>query len=593
MTTRIHVGYEATDQVYDGGPEDYAVSVPLHHMAITGQTQLSGKTTTISALVSRLPEDFTVLVFRTKRGEVDFPGANLALPYFRHVVDWQYVEQLLEAVMQESLRTERRWIINATEGTTTLREVYENVKAGRTDPKVRGTAEGMFTKLQAYFEIILPQIDDHPFADELTLEPGVNVMELRHLSEEMQSLVISSCLEEIHAHRQRTVVVIPEAWLFLPQGRGNPVKLSAQKVVRQGAASDLYLWLDSQDVTTVTKEVLKSVGVWIMGRQMETNEVQRVIDQTRIGTKPKPDDIMTLPVGYFYVAAEDSCKKVYVQPSWLDENGAFSVATGVTSSIAVQSREPKRPNPVPIVEYKAATPALTAPGQNVDGFVEEISRLSRQKEDLALALAKSEAESAEWQDLAGGNEDLLEQAVAKLGNLESEVAPLMRLRDALMDVLETPVGEQPTPVDLEVSDQFLDQLASKVAERMDLSPRVVTLAPLEALRHQYQEEVVERMAEEIKGFEPRQRDGLKWLLAVGNRCSAMEVCRNLGIPTAGGSYTAFNKGMKDLVEGDWVSQDTHGLKSKVYEKVEKALAIYTPMNGEIDQIYQRLVAELG
>jgi len=56
----IHLGFE----VGTGAP----VSVPLHHACITGLTRLSGKTTAAEGLLSRLPAEFTGLVFRTKRG---------------------------------------------------------------------------------------------------------------------------------------------------------------------------------------------------------------------------------------------------------------------------------------------------------------------------------------------------------------------------------------------------------------------------------------------------------------------------------------------------------------------------------------------
>ncbi|NIS19273.1 MAG: hypothetical protein GWN89_04855, partial [Thermoplasmata archaeon] len=57
-------------------------------------------TTTIEAMLSRLPEEFTALVFRTKRGEVEFREATRVQPYYRPSVDWEYVESLLEAAMK-------------------------------------------------------------------------------------------------------------------------------------------------------------------------------------------------------------------------------------------------------------------------------------------------------------------------------------------------------------------------------------------------------------------------------------------------------------------------------------------------------------
>ena len=51
--------------------------------------------------------------------------------------------------------------------------------------------------------------------------------------------------------------------------------------------------------------------------------------------------------------------------------------------------------------------------------------------------------------------------------------------------------------------------------------------------------------------------------------------------------------MKVLVQEEWVSQDSHGFKSKVNEKVGKALAVYNPGPEEIEQTFNHLVAKLA
>ncbi|MBL4571204.1 MAG: hypothetical protein JKY21_08665, partial [Alcanivorax sp.] len=49
----------------------------------------------------------------------------------------------------------------------------------------------------------------HTIADRLDLAPGVNVMDLGHLSEEVQGLVIAACLEEAWEHCSNAVLVVP------------------------------------------------------------------------------------------------------------------------------------------------------------------------------------------------------------------------------------------------------------------------------------------------------------------------------------------------------------------------------------------------
>jgi hypothetical protein len=90
-----------------------------------------------------------------------------------------------------------------------------------------------------------------------------------------------------------------------------------------------------------------------------------------------------------------------------------------------------------------------------------------------------------------------------------------------------------------------------------------------------------------------QRRSLKWLLAVGKTSTLTEICRNLGFPTGGNSFSQFSQGMKVLVQEEWVSQDSHGFKSKINEKVGRALAIYNPSPEEIEQTFNHLVAKLA
>ena len=86
MTDKILLGFE----VDTGEP----VYLPLHHLAIFGMTQLSGKTTTLEALISR--SLLKAIAFITKRGEAGFTRYNLVTPYYKPRADWQFVEGLVK-----------------------------------------------------------------------------------------------------------------------------------------------------------------------------------------------------------------------------------------------------------------------------------------------------------------------------------------------------------------------------------------------------------------------------------------------------------------------------------------------------------------
>ncbi len=558
---------------------------------------MSGKTTTIAALVSRLPEDFAALVFQTKRGEITFPGAHAAQPYYRPTVDWRYVLSLLEAALGQKIGIEKSWIIRSCKGAETLQQVYANIQGELAGGKVGGFVESMYTNLEAYFGEILPELEKTPFAEELVLQPGVNMMDLEHLSEALQSLVISSCLEDVHHSRTNTVVVIPEAWAFLPQARGNPVKWAAQHVIRQGAANGVYLWLDSQDVTGVDKAILKSVGNWFLGRQREVNEVKRVLAQLPVPSsdRPKADEVMTLGVGHFYVAADDFCKKVYVQPSWLDDNGAFSVATGVTSSPAFKIIQTEPATEIvgsdtasriaDLANAKADLVVAEARGDQLQEAVDELERDRDEWQRLAESTQRL-LDRDEWKQLAETRKGSLEQALKQLQEAEAELEPLLALRIALQNLNEV----RPH---FELTENVLSSITVAVADRLGQTPNMSMVAPQEALRHKYQQEALDRLWEQVKEFDVQQRRALEWLIMAGKSTPRNALAGELGIPTAGGSFTRFGERLKALVDDGWLSSDTHGLKTRVQETVAATLAAYTDDPTQVEETFNHLVGLLA
>ena len=483
---------------------------------------------------------------------------------------------VLEAALEQKIGIEKSWIIRSCKGADTLQKVYSNIQSELQGGKVSGFVESMYTNLEAYFGQILPELEANPFAEQLVLRPGVNMMDLEHLSEPLQSLVISSCLTQFHDSWVNTVVVIPEAWAFLPQARGNPVKWSAQHVIRQGAANGVYLWLDSQDVTGVDKTILKSVGNWFLGRQREVNEVKRVLVQLPVpsGDRPKADEVMTLGVGHFYVAAGDFCKMVYVQPTWLDHNNAFRVATGVTGYNAVLDREP--------------APIGRAELTNLDtaARITDLKLAKAGTDQLQDDLAEMERDRDEWQRLAESKQQLLEQALGKLREVEAELEPLLVLRIALQNLNEV----RPH---FELTENVLSSIVAAVATRLGQTATVVMVAPQEALRHKYQQEAVTRLGYKVDILDPAQRRALEWLVMAGRSITRTALAAHLGIPTAGGSYTKFGIGLTVMQKAGWVISDSHGYKDNVSELVTAALAPYTTDKSQIEETVNHLVGLLS
>jgi hypothetical protein len=154
-------------------------------------------------------------------------------------------------------------------------------------------------------------------------------MDLRSYPEELQMLVVAASLRWVHEHENEVISVLPEAWKFAPQGRNTPVKLEVRKIAREGAGLKNYLWVDSQDIAGVEKEILRAASVWLIGVQREANEIERALKSIPKGIKrPKEGDVPTLHLGEFFACWGEHVKKVYVLPAWMNPADAAQIAVG-------------------------------------------------------------------------------------------------------------------------------------------------------------------------------------------------------------------------------------------------------------------------
>jgi hypothetical protein len=342
MTGSIHLGYV----VGTGEP----VEIPLRHTAVTGQTQESGKTTTLEGLIHR--SGLQAIAYVTKRGESSFHVMHAIPPYFQERADWKFVQSLLEASTESKLKFEQSWIMRASEGAKTLEDVRANIRKflhGVRDPRpvkqrkgaevkerwlqkpARGLSADIYYVLNKYLDDIMPALASLPYSTELRLADGLNVMDLRDYEFPLQCLVLRSVTDRIRQHEEGTVNIIPEAWKFAPKFRGTPVRLAAEEYIREAAAMKNFLWIDSQDLAGVADVLMRQVGVWLFGVQRATREIYRALDHMPEGLpakRPRPADIATLSKGQFYVCFGKEMHKVYVQPAWMTAAHAEAIARG-------------------------------------------------------------------------------------------------------------------------------------------------------------------------------------------------------------------------------------------------------------------------
>lgn len=557
----ILLGYE----VGTGKP----VKIPLAHLIATGITQLSGKTTTLEALIQR--SGLRAVVFKTKIGEAGFSSGAVIPPYFLERADWQYFASLLEATLKERLKFERSWIMRACKGASNLLEVKANIDCFLAEEKkLRAMDRDMFFVLQEYLAMVLPQLQYANFSKTLSLVDGVNIMDLERFKEEVQSLVIRSVLETALKELRDTIIVMPEVWKFLPQGRGNPCKWAAEAFIRQGAANRNYLWLDSQDLAKVDKGPLKQVSCWILGLQQERNEVKHTLDQIPLprSNKPKEDEIMTLGLGHFFLCTPTFTIKVYVQPAWLDDKTAKDVARG-----RVGAEEVKRPEK--LAPFSIG-PVVLAKGENFEAqklyarFQQDIAQL---REDFFNKIQQVQ----EYATKIG-------EVVSKIQGKESDVNQIVSLVLQKMPLQKGPAIDE-------------GALINKILQQVPRIAGAVTyeVAPLVAIKKGFLQETKDKLLSAVSSLEPDQKKILKFLETKGagsNYAEVLERCFFLS-PTSGGNRDRVAKACKAMAGLGLVRQDEKGRPYPyLREKIKDSLGFHEATEQEVQQVYDHILVEM-
>jgi len=532
------------------------------HLIATGITQLSGKTTTIEALITRSKK--RAIVFKTKVGETGFTQGTVIPPYFKEKSDWQYVSSLLEATLKEKLKFERAWIIQICKGTDSLLQVKANIDKKLAEGKVSSLSYNVYTTLQAYFEMILPQLQYANFSRTLEIRDGINIMDLERYSEEIQSLIIRSVLETVLQQFKDVIVVLPEAWKFLPQGRGNPCKFAAEAFIRQGATNGNYIWIDSQDMAGVDKTPLKQVSTWILGLQQERNEVEHTLDQIPVPRKqkPKPEDIMTLKRGHFVLATQDQTKAVYVQPSWLDNETAQKIAKGLISVETVS-----KPETLMTVAVQMPQHVLTA---------EDTKFYSRVTQDMIQMRRDFFDKIQQLQNIV----DNQGKAIMELKTSK----PTVNTEEIISIVL------QKLP---QVNKQ---ELVDEIVKRIPKMTGTVTyeVAPLEALQKEFQEKAKTEIYGYIRGLDEDQKTILKYLEALGKPTTLSDIITKalFKSATSGGQRTQTSNKITEMATLELIFKDGNGFRGNLKQKLTKHMEPFNATTEEIEAVYSHIVVEM-
>jgi len=576
MVKEIKLGYEIGT-----GKE---VSIKNSHLIVTGLTQEAGKTTTLEALIKR--SNKKAIIFKTKVGEKSFLSGTMIPPYFKEQSDWQFIQGLIEATIKEKVGTSARSKIiqlsKQTDGSSLLG--FKKKVDERLLEKIGVSEKDILINLQAYLELVLPKLQSINFSETLDLSDGMNIIDLERFSRdpEVQSLIIKSVLEEVLHNHKNVIVVIPEAWKFIPQSMGNPCKQSMMSFIKQGATNENFIWIDSQDMSDVDKSPLKQISTWILGYQSEINEVKHTIDQIPLhkNLKPKPEDIQSLGKGIFYLATRESTKKVYVQPFWLDDERAKKVATGKLKIEDLDAPESVKPF---AVAKKTETRIQEQPA--VD-FTETTKRFNKEMNETR-------------QDFFKKIEEIQEQfgkVYTDIYNLQNEPKQELDEETIIAKVLQkvpTTAITSPTSIAPQINEEAL---ISKILARVPSGGSVVyEVAPLEKIKKDFLEEAKNKILSDISSLSDNAKKTLKYLESQGKGCSTAEIAtKGFLYKDGGGGYAKIvNESIKELSSigiGEKLSNGTSFGRLK--KRITYLLESHEAKDSEINQIYDHILMEM-
>ena len=567
---KIKLGYEI------GTGEE--VSISPSHLIVTGITQLSGKTTTLEALISR--SGSRAIVFKTKPGEKSFTLGTEVAPFFRDRSDYEFVRSLIEAYAKEKLSIEKGSLMTLSKGSKDLEEIKIRVDETLAGGKLRGIKEEIYTRLQHYLSALIPQIKYANFSSVLNLVPGINIMNLERYTEEAQSLIIHSVAEEVLKNHNNIILVIPEAWKFIPQKYNNPCKRAVESFIRQGAANQNYIWIDSQDMAGVDKTPLKQISTWILGYQSERNEVKHTLDQISLPAKLKPgvEDIMKLFIGHFYLSSNDQVKKVYVQPAWLDDEAAIQISKGETPIPQGKKVE---------FDLKKLNTGLMSKANNLEMMGKNAAPADLMKlQDEINELRKDFFEKLQefYETMLGFNNRLNEAQP----EVNEELIVTKVLQKIKLPQIQ-PAAAAPQQIDV---DSLIKQIIPKLPTGG--SGAVYQVAPLEKIKKDFIEEIRLRIVEDIKSLTADEKKALRYIESKDADIAPNEfVTKCFMLAVGGSSSTKISNILKSLLNNQFIEQ-TPGKRYRkaVKKRIESLIGGHDASAEEIELLHNHILNEL-
>jgi len=314
-------------------PSGEPVTLEPFHYAIIGQTQFSGKSTLIKRLADWVAaQGYMVLVFDTKETEADYAGFGEEVPVcLRETTDSFVLIGLLESMFRRRLTPYYATLSRLTEGAKGFDDIIARAKGleAKTKSSWLRDACRVLYDLLGRLKQETSKVETVP---QLKLYPGINRMAINDFSLEAQQLIVKNAFEDaLTFYKRNLILVIDEAFKFLPQGYSSAASRAVMNVMTQGAKTGLFGWISTQFLAVTDKDPLKACAVKFLGTQDHITEVKHTLDLIpEARGKFSADDIMKLKLGHWILVRKRPAfvGVVYALPVGVPEEVGHKVALG-------------------------------------------------------------------------------------------------------------------------------------------------------------------------------------------------------------------------------------------------------------------------
>jgi len=319
-------------------------------VAMTGH----GKTLGMKSLLLRFHQlfpEWKILIIDSK-DKRDYADLSADIPIcFVETTDPLDLKNLLEPVVGAKLMYYFDKIIEEAVFDT-LGEIHRSIHRKVEDAdahslKMSGKDLGKLRVIDYTMGKLVVLVEKPNIIRELRLHDGFNVMPVAlpevknpNLKKAFQQLIVRSVLLLLLSDQslEKTLLVLDESHKWSSQRYASICKQPLSEFVSEGRSQDKFVWLSDQALTKVDKEPLKNVKMWIVGQQMEDNEVEDARNTVNSITDLSVTDreIKSLKVGKFIIVdgLHSKVERAYLQPCGVPDNLAAMISQGADPELA-------------------------------------------------------------------------------------------------------------------------------------------------------------------------------------------------------------------------------------------------------------------